>query len=90
MKPLNQLAAEILVDWKDTPSTGSYRRFAIPYVEAMLSMRNCEDKYGFEYGDMIVARALNALHQWRGNKAREVKLALNKHLEVYNARHNGS
>lgn len=76
------------MDWKENPSTGSYRRFAFPYVEAMLSMRTCEDRYGFEYGDMIVARALNALHQWRGVKAREVKAVLNKHLEAYNARHN--
>lgn len=89
-KPLNQLAAEILVDWKDNPSMGSYRRFALPYVQAMLSMRTCEDRYGLEWGDMIVARALNALSQWRGATARKVKADLNEHLKVYNARHNGS
>ena len=90
MKPLNQLAAEILVDWKQSTSTGSYRIFAKPYVEAMLTMHNCEDYYGMEYGDMIVARALNALHQWRGETARRVKAELNEHLKVYNDRHNRS
>lgn len=89
-KPLNQLAAEILVDWKDNPSSAAYRRFALPYVQAMLSMRTCEDRYGLEWGDMIVARALNNLAQWRGATARKVKLDLNEHLKVYNARHNGS
>jgi hypothetical protein len=90
MKPLNQLAAEILVDWKESPSTALYRIKGLPYIEAMLSMKTCEDRYGLEYGDMIVAHALNCLHQWRGETARKVKLELNEHLEVYNARHNGS
>jgi len=88
MKPLNQLAAAILTDWKDNPSSAFYRISAKPYVEAMLTMHNCEDYYGMEYGDMIVARALNALHQWRGETARKVKAELNEHLKVYNARHN--
>jgi hypothetical protein len=90
MRPLNQLAAAILVDWKQSPSSGSYRRFALPYVEAMLTMNNCEDRYGLEWGDMIVARALNALHQWRGETARKVKAELNEHLKVYNDRHSGA
>lgn len=90
MKALNHLAAEILVDWADNPSGGGYRRFALPYVEAMLTLKTCEDRYGFEYGDMIVARALNALTQWRGSKAREVKQCLNEHLKAYNVKHNGS
>jgi hypothetical protein len=54
----------------------------------MLNMRSCEDRYGLEYGDMIVAHALNNLMQWRGEKAREVKQLLNQHLKEYNARHN--
>ena len=90
MRPLNIIAADILVDWKSSTTTGSYRTFAKPYVEAMLSMRTCEDNYGMEYGDMIVARALNNLHQWRGEIARKVKAELNEHLKAYNVRHNGS
>jgi hypothetical protein len=90
MRPLNQLAAEILVDWKESPSSAAYRVFAKPYVEAMLSMQKCSDMYGMEYGDMIVARALNALHQWRGETARKVKAELNAHLKDFNDRHSGS
>jgi hypothetical protein len=90
MKPLNQLAAEILVDWKESPSSAFYRIQSMPYVEAMLTMRTCEDRYGLEWGDMVVARALNALHQWRGETARKVKAELNEHLKVFNDRHSGS
>lgn len=90
MKPLNQIAAEILVNWRENPSSASHRIYARPYVEAMLSMRTCEDMYGLEYGDMIVARALDNLAQWRGPKAREIKQLLKQHLEVYNVKHSGA
>lgn len=89
LRPINQLAAEILVDWRGKPPS-SYRHHAAPYVEAMLSMRTCLDRYGLEYGDMIVARALNNLTHWRGDKAREVKSALKQHLEEYNAHNNSA
>lgn len=90
LTPLNRLAAEILVEWRATPSSAGYRIHALPYVEAMLSMRTCEDMYGLEYGDMIVAYALDNLSQWRGYKARQIKIQLKQHLEVYNVRHNGA
>ena len=56
----------------------------------MLTMRTCEDRYGLEWGDMIVAYALNNLTPWRGEVAREVKAQLRQHLEIYNANHSGS
>ena len=90
MKTLNQIAAEILIEWRENPSTASHRIFARPYVDAMLSMRTCEDMYGLEYGDMIVARALDNLAQWRGDKAREMKQLLKQHLEIYNAKRRGA
>jgi len=90
LKSINRLAAEILVDWKENPSTARYRYHAFPYVEAMLSLSTCEDRYGLEYGDMIVAYALNNLIQWRGPKAREIKALLNQHLKEYNVRHQGA
>jgi len=87
-RPLNRIAAEILTVWRDSLPSHNVRLFSMPYVEAMLSLHTCKDKYGLEYGDMIVAHALNNLANWRGDNARRIKAELKLHLENYNAMHN--
>ncbi len=82
-RPLNSIAMEIVRLWKAKPPGSSYR-FAMPYVEAMISMSSCKDMYGLEYGDMIVVRALDNMAQWRGDDARRIKAELNQHLKEYN------
>lgn len=84
-RPLNKIAAEIITIWRTKPPSQNTMRFAAPYVQAMLDIRSCRDMYGMEYGDMIVAYALNNLAQWRGDDARRIKSELNAHLEKFNA-----
>lgn len=87
VRPLNKIAAEIVTDWRDNPPSPNVRRFALPYVRAMLDLQSCHDKYGLEYGDMIVAYTLNNLANWRGEVARKIKGELRQHLENFNAEH---
>lgn len=84
-RPLNKIAAEIITLWRTKPPSQNTVRFSAPYIQAMLDIRTCKDMYGLEYGDMIVAYALNNMGQWRGDDARRIKAELNRHLEVFNA-----
>lgn len=83
--PLNKIAAEILTLWRDNPPSVNVRRFAMPYVRAMLDLESCKDMYGLEYGDMIVVYAVSNMANWRGDDARRIKTDLNLHLENFNA-----
>ena len=87
-RPLNKIAAEILTLWRETPPSFNVRRFALPYIFAMLDLKSCHDNYGMEYGDMIVAHAQSNMTNWRGGDARRIKSELNLHLENFNAVHN--
>jgi hypothetical protein len=89
LRPLHKIAAAIVVEWRNNPPSSNTMRFATPYIRAMLDLRTCYDMYGLEYGDMIVAYALNNMGQWRGEKARELKAELKQHLEDFNATHHG-
>jgi hypothetical protein len=87
LRPLNKIAAEVYTLWRTHPPSPNVRRFAGPYLEALLSLRSPGDMYGLEYGDMIVVRFLTNAAQWRGEDARRIKAELNKHLEKFNADH---
>jgi hypothetical protein len=50
----------------------------------MLHINTCADMYGAEYGDMVVATALDNLSHWRGEDARRIKAELNAHLKEHN------
>lgn len=89
LRPLTIIAMEIMDLWRVDPPSPRTFRIARPYVEAMFSLNTCEDMYGLEYGDMIVAHALSNLGHWRGEDARRIKAELNQHLEEYNARNRG-
>ena len=84
LRPLNEIAMDIADDYLTGKSETGQRAHAAPYVKAMFHIASCYDMYGMEYGDMVVAYALNNLTQWRGEKARKCKAELKKHLEVYN------
>lgn len=90
LRPINKIAAEIITIWRDRPPSPATRIHAFPYVQAMLDIRTCKDMYGLEYGDMIVAYALNNLSHWRGEDARRIKAELKQHLETFNATHHSS
>ncbi len=88
LRPLNKIAAEILTLWRTAPPSQNVMRFSMPYVRAMLDLKSCSDKYGLEYGDMIVAYATSNMTNWRGEDARRIKAELKLHLEQFNAVHN--
>jgi len=68
------IANEIRVDWKRV----NYA--AEPYLEAMHGLKDMNDTYGIDSAHEIVARFLCNASTWRGQKAREIKLELNKML----------
>jgi len=90
-RPLNKIAAEILIEWFPAMSAGTSKPFQIharPYAEAMLSMSKISDNYGLETGEGIVLYFLTNVAQWRGDTARRIKAELNQHLkEKSNAGH---
>jgi hypothetical protein len=46
-----------------------------PYLRAIAQMN-----YGMEYPDMVILKALDILHSWRGEQARMVKAEMKKLL----------
>ena len=70
MRPLKDIAREIIRDWKK-PYFG-----AIPYIEALYSMDKVEDMYGCDEGKSIVLYFLANANTWRGETARRVKAEL--------------
>jgi len=91
-RPLNKIAAEILTLWSSvifdrTKPRPGYVVHSLPYVRAMLSMSKVSDMYGLEYGDRIVAYALDNMAQWRGVEAARIKAELKQLLKEYNREH---
>lgn len=84
MRTLNRIAAEIVTIWRDHPPSPAVKRYAGPYILAMLDLLSCKDSYGLESGDMVVARAVDNLANWRGADARRIKAELKDHLERFN------
>jgi hypothetical protein len=71
-RPLYEIAREIRTDWAK-PYFG-----AVPYLEAMASLRGIDDSFGYDSADSIVRYFLSNASTWRGPKAREIKAELKK------------
>lgn len=71
-RPLSEIAYEIRQDWQKV----NYA--AVPYLEAMSSLNQITDSYGFESGKSIVLYFLGNARTWKGDKAREIKTELKK------------
>jgi hypothetical protein len=54
--------------------------YAVPYVSAMLTMHKISDSYYLDSGREIVQRFLCNASQWRGEKAKAIKLELKSML----------
>jgi hypothetical protein len=70
MRPLYEIAQEILTDWK----TINYA--AQPYVRAMLTLNGIDDMYMHDSARSIVLYFLSNASSWRGETARRVKKEL--------------
>jgi hypothetical protein len=69
-RPLYLIAAEIRADWKK-PYFG-----AVPYLSAMTSLTDMNDKYIYDDAKSIVLYFLSNATTWRGETARRVKAEL--------------
>jgi hypothetical protein len=76
-RPIYVIAEEILRDWKDVSI------HANPYLQAMRSIRNIEDRYGLDDADDVILRFLTNAQKWRGESARRIKKELNKMCKDY-------
>jgi len=68
------LAMLVEQDWRKPSS------YAIPYIDAMLTLSSIDDNYFLDSGAEIVARFLGNAQTWRGETARRVKAELNSRL----------
>ncbi len=69
-RSLQTIALEISTDWKK-PYFG-----AVPYLQAMSSLRTVHDYYGFDSAKEIVLYFLANAQTWRGERARALKAEL--------------
>jgi hypothetical protein len=69
-RPLHEIAAEIICDWK-RPYFG-----AVPYLDAMRYLGDIDDEFGDQDADEIVVYFLSNAASWRGATARRVKTEL--------------
>jgi len=69
------IAEEIRKDWTK-PYFG-----AVPYLDAMGSLRSITDDYGADTGKSIVAYFLANAQTWKGETARRVKAELKSMLK---------
>lgn len=70
-RPIKEIAAEIVSDWGGKVYFG-----AVPYLEAMSTLDNITDPYGYDRGEDIVRYFLENSRTWRGETARRVKAEL--------------
>lgn len=71
-RPLYEIAAEIIGDWKK-PYFG-----AVPYLDAMRYLDGIDGKFGDQDADEIVMYFLSNAAYWHGAVARRVKAELNE------------
>lgn len=69
-RPLYQIASEIKADWKK-PYFG-----AVPYIDAMSSLRDVNSTYHFDSAKSVVLYFLANAQTWRGEKAKAIKAEL--------------
>ena len=75
IRPLRDIANEILTDWKKV----SYS--AKPYLDAMRLMGSIRDNYGFDSGESIVIYFLANAGSWRGETAKRIKKELKEMIK---------
>ena len=69
-RSLCTIAREIHEDWKNISPD------AKPYLDAMATLSNVNNMYGYDTGSSIVLYFLANAQGWRGEKARAIKVEL--------------
>lgn len=85
MRPLNIIAAEISTAFIDHPryrtsEQPAFITYSMPYVRAMLELRDAKGFYGVDRADDIVLRFLNNATGWRHPRAAAIRAELREHL----------
>lgn len=70
MRTLSTIANEIRKDWRK-PYFG-----AVPYLQAMSTLTDINQPYGYDSGESIVRYFLSNATSWRGENARRIKTEL--------------
>jgi hypothetical protein len=74
MRALSTIANEIRKDWAK-PYFG-----AVPYLQAMSTLTDMSQSYGYDSGESIVRYFLSNATSWRGDNARRIKAELKEML----------
>lgn len=75
MRTLQTIAREIAQDWKK-PYFG-----AVPYLQAMSTLSDINQPYGYDSGESVVRYFLSNATSWRGENARRIKSELKEMLK---------
>jgi hypothetical protein len=75
MRTLATIAREIAQDWRK-PYFG-----AVPYLQAMSTLDDINQPYGYDSGESIVRYFLCNASTWRGEHARRIKAELKELLK---------
>lgn len=75
-KSISEIAEIIQNDWKDIYFG------AAPYLDAMHSINNINDRYMFDDGRTVVAYFLSNASKWKGPVAKQIKAELNRRLKT--------
>ena len=73
-RPLDVIAREIKAVWPKVYFG------AVPYLDAMCSLKTTRDVYGCDPGEEIVTYFLSNASGWRGDDAKRIKAELKAHL----------
>jgi hypothetical protein len=72
VRSLSVIAREIRKDWQKMYFG------AVPYYQAMTTLNSINNSYGCDSAKSIVLYFLSNASTWKGPKAREIKLELNR------------
>ena len=72
MRAIYEIAHDIRNDWRDV----NYG--AKPYLDAMFTLGDINDRYGYDSAKTIIVYFLANASSWRGNTARQIKKELNQ------------
>ena len=85
MRPLHLIAQEILRHRSARIAKGNppnWTTWALPYLHAMVTMRDAKQAYGADSGTSVVAYGLSNLEGFRGPDAKRLKAELREHLDA--------
>jgi len=75
MRPINMIAYDIIDAWNKPHYA------AIPYLNALMSLKDKTSRYGYDSAEGIILRFLGNASTFRGQRAKELKTELKQHIK---------